>query len=173
MSVTARLRTESRRYIQPRCRLRFSRRPHRRRRCPSAPLRRCATAAESFQSQRFGRPRARKLVVSARPNSSCSFRCEESNLVGRSDPHSNTSLVLSLRFFLTLSVRRHARICSRRDFSHRRFEFGQRTVINDDLRLAPRQPRALRLRQTAPRETTLHFLVVMKQYHPSNQLSAF
>jgi serine/threonine-protein kinase len=88
---------------------------------------------------------------------------KESNLVGRSDPHSNIFPEVDLSRFdpETKVSRRHARIWRDGElFLIEDLNSVNGTVINDDLRLAPRQPRALRSGDKLRLgETTLHFLV--------------
>jgi eukaryotic-like serine/threonine-protein kinase len=105
-----------------------------------------------------------KLVVSNTQELDSSFNLKrESNVVGRSDPNSNIFPEIDLSRFdpHTKISRRHARIW-REGTSFLVEDLGSvnGTVINDAVRLAPRQPRVLtsgdRLRLG---ETTLHFLV--------------
>lgn len=88
---------------------------------------------------------------------------KESNLVGRSDPHSNIFPEVDLSKFdpETKVSRRHARIWRDGEvFLIEDLNSVNGTVINDDLRLAPRQPRALKSGDKLRLgETTLHFLV--------------
>ena len=105
-----------------------------------------------------------KLVVAGTTELDSSFALQkESNLVGRSDPHSNIFPEVDLSRFdpQTKVSRRHARIWREGEtFLVEDLGSVNGTVINDALRLAPRQPRVLesgdKLRLG---ETTLHFLV--------------
>ncbi|MCA1642130.1 MAG: FHA domain-containing serine/threonine-protein kinase, partial [Acidobacteria bacterium] len=105
-----------------------------------------------------------KLVVTGTTELDSSFMLQkESSLVGRSDPHSNIFPEVDLSRFdpQTKISRRHARIFRKGD-TYLVEDLGSinGTVINDTLRLAPHQPRALesgdKLRVG---ETTLHFLI--------------
>jgi serine/threonine-protein kinase len=105
-----------------------------------------------------------KLVVAGTTELDASFILQkESNLVGRTDPHSNIFPEIDLSRFdsETKVSRRHARIWREGDtFLVEDLGSVNGTVINDSVRLAPRQPRVLdsgdKLRLG---ETTLHFLV--------------
>ena len=109
------------------------------------------------------RPTA-KLVVAGTTELDASFLLQkESNLLGRTDPHSNIFPEIDLSRFdpETKVSRRHARIWLEGDtFLVEDLGSVNGTVINDSVRLAPRQPRVLdsgdKLRVG---ETTLHFLV--------------
>ena len=109
------------------------------------------------------RPTA-KLVVTGTTELDASFILQkESNLLGRTDPHSNIFPEIDLSRFdpETKVSRRHARIWLEGE-TYLVEDLGSvnGTVINDSVRLAPRQPRVLdsgdKLRVG---ETTLHFLV--------------
>ncbi len=105
-----------------------------------------------------------KLVVAGTTELDASFILQkDSNLVGRTDPHSNIFPEIDLSRFdsETKVSRRHARIWREGDtFLVEDLNSVNGTVINDSVRLAPRQPRSLnsgdKLRLG---ETTLHFLV--------------
>jgi serine/threonine-protein kinase len=109
------------------------------------------------------RPTA-KLVVAGTTELDASFILhKESNLLGRTDPHSNIFPEIDLSRFdpETKVSRRHARIWLEGEtFLVEDLGSVNGTVINDSVRLAPRQPRVLdsgdKLRVG---ETTLHFLV--------------
>jgi serine/threonine-protein kinase len=105
-----------------------------------------------------------KLVVTGTTELDSSFMLQkDSSLVGRSDPHANIFPEIDLSRFdpQTKISRRHARIFRKGD-TYLVEDLGSvnGTVVNDTLRLAPHQPRALesgdKLRLG---ETTLHFLV--------------
>ncbi len=105
-----------------------------------------------------------KLIVAGTTELDASFLLQkESNLVGRTDPLSNIFPEVDLSRFdpQTKVSRRHARIW-REGESFMVEDLGSvnGTVINDMIRLEPRQPRALdsgdRIKMG---ETTLHFLV--------------
>ena len=105
-----------------------------------------------------------KLVVTGTTELDSSFFLQkESNLLGRSDPHSNIFPEVDLSRFdpQTKISRRHARIFRKGDV-YLLEDLGSvnGTIVNDNVRLAPHQPRALesgdRLRLG---ETTLHFLI--------------
>jgi len=109
------------------------------------------------------RPTA-KLVVAGTTELDASFILQkDSNLLGRTDPHSNIFPEIDLSRFdpETKVSRRHARIWLEGE-TYLVEDLGSvnGTVINDSVRLAPRQPRVLdsgdKLRVG---ETTLHFLV--------------
>jgi serine/threonine-protein kinase len=109
------------------------------------------------------RPTA-KLVVTGTTELDASFVLQkDSNLLGRTDPHSNIFPEIDLSRFdpETKVSRRHARIWLEGE-TYLVEDLGSvnGTVINDSVRLAPRQPRVLdsgdKLRVG---ETTLHFLV--------------
>jgi len=105
-----------------------------------------------------------KLVVAGTAELDSAFVLQkDSNLVGRADPHSNIFPEVDLSRFdrETKVSRRHARIwCEGDTFLVEDLGSVNGTVINDSVRLAPRQPRVLdsgdRIRLG---ETTLHFLV--------------
>jgi tRNA A-37 threonylcarbamoyl transferase component Bud32 len=105
-----------------------------------------------------------KLVVMGTTELDSSFLLQkDSSLVGRSDPHSKIFPEVDLSRFdpQTKISRRHARIFRKGD-TYLVEDLGSvnGTVVNDTLRLAPHQPRALesgdKLRLG---ETTLHFLI--------------
>ncbi len=105
-----------------------------------------------------------KLVVLGTTELDTAFELhKESNLVGRSDPHSNIFPEVDLSKFdpETKISRRHARIFRQGDL-YLVEDLGSvnGTVVNDAVRLGPRQPRTLengdKLRLG---ETTLHFLI--------------
>jgi serine/threonine protein kinase, bacterial len=109
------------------------------------------------------RPTA-KLIVAGTTELDASFNLQrESNLVGRTDPLSNIFPEVDLSRFdpHTKVSRRHARIW-REGEVYKVEDLGSvnGTVINDVIRLAPREPRPL---DSGDRikvgETTLHFLV--------------
>jgi serine/threonine-protein kinase len=112
---------------------------------------------------RAARPTA-KLVVAGTTELDASFILQkDNNLVGRTDPHSNIFPEIDLSKFdpETKVSRRHARIWLEGDtFLVEDLGSVNGTVINDSVRLAPRQPRVLdsgdKLRLG---ETTLHFLL--------------
>lgn len=105
-----------------------------------------------------------KLVVAGTTELDASFHLQkESNLLGRTDPQSNIFPEVDLSRFdpETKISRRHARIWREGEtFLVEDLGSINGTVINDAIRLAPRQPRVLdsgdKLRLG---ETTLHFLV--------------
>ncbi|MBA2340664.1 MAG: protein kinase [Pyrinomonadaceae bacterium] len=105
-----------------------------------------------------------RLVIAGTTELADSYQLhKDSNLVGRSDPHSNIFPEIDLSKFdpNTKVSRRHARIWREGDaFLIEDLESVNGTVVNDSVRLAPHQPRVLesgdRLRLG---ETTLHFLV--------------
>ncbi len=109
------------------------------------------------------RPTA-KLVVAGTTELDASFILQkDNNLVGRTDPHSNIFPEIDLSRFdpETKVSRRHARIWLEGEtFLVEDLGSVNGTVINDSVRLAPRQPRVLdsgdKLRLG---ETTLHFLL--------------
>jgi len=112
---------------------------------------------------RAARPTA-KLVVAGTTELDASFILQkDNNLVGRTDPHSNIFPEIDLSRFdpETKVSRRHARIWVEGDtFLVEDLGSVNGTVINDSVRLAPRQPRVLdsgdKIRLG---ETTLHFLL--------------
>ncbi|HEY0077616.1 MAG TPA: protein kinase [Pyrinomonadaceae bacterium] len=105
-----------------------------------------------------------KLVVAGTTELDASFQLnKDTNIVGRTDPHSNIFPEVDLSKFdpETKISRRHARIWREGDtFLVEDLGSVNGTVINDSIRLGPRQPRALengdKLRLG---ETTLHFLI--------------
>ena len=109
------------------------------------------------------RPTA-KLVVAGTTELDASFLLQkDNNLLGRTDPHSNVFPEIDLSRFdpETKVSRRHARIWREGEtFLVEDLGSVNGTVINDSVRLAPRQPRVLdsgdKLRLG---ETTLHFLL--------------
>jgi serine/threonine-protein kinase len=114
-------------------------------------------------SARLARPTA-KLVVAGTTELDASFNLQkDSNLVGRTDPLSNIFPEVDLSRFdpHTKVSRRHARIWRDGDV-YKVEDLGSvnGTVINDVIRLEPRQPRPL---DSGDRiklgETTLHFLM--------------
>ncbi len=119
--------------------------------------------AGSSATLRPARPTA-KLVVAGTTELDASFILQkENNLVGRTDPHSNIFPEIDLSRFdpETKVSRRHARIWLEGEtFLVEDLGSVNGTVINDSVRLAPRQPRVLdsgdKLRLG---ETTLHFLL--------------
>jgi serine/threonine-protein kinase len=131
--------------------------------CAHCGARQPLAAVAVSASLRPARPTA-KLVVAGTTELDASFLLQkDSNLVGRTDPHSNIFPEIDLsRFDLETKVsRRHARIwCEGETFLVEDLGSVNGTVINDSVRLAPRQPRVLdsgdRIRLG---ETTLHFLV--------------
>ena len=114
-------------------------------------------------SARLVRPTA-KLVVAGTTELDASFNLQkDSNLLGRTDPLSNIFPEVDLSRFdpHTKVSRRHARIWREGDaFMVEDLGSVNGTVINDMIRLEPRQPRTLgsgdRIRVG---ETTLHFLL--------------
>ncbi len=105
-----------------------------------------------------------KLIVAGTTELDASFLLQkDSNLVGRTDPLSNIFPEVDLSRFdpQTKVSRRHARIWREGEaFMVEDLGSVNGTVINDMIRLEPRQPRALdsgdRIRMG---ETTLHFLI--------------
>ena len=105
-----------------------------------------------------------QLVVMGTTELDRTFQLQkESNLIGRSDPHSNIFPEVDLSRFdrETKISRRHARIYRHGDtFLVEDLGSVNGTVVNDSVRLGPRQPRTLengdKLRLG---ETTLHFLI--------------
>jgi serine/threonine protein kinase, bacterial len=112
---------------------------------------------------RTARPTA-KLVVAGTTELDASFILQkDNNLVGRTDPNSNIFPEIDLSKFdpETKVSRRHARIWRENEtFLVEDLGSINGTVINDSVRLAPRQPRVLdsgdKLRLG---ETTIHFLL--------------
>ncbi|HYY58201.1 MAG TPA: protein kinase [Pyrinomonadaceae bacterium] len=118
----------------------------------------------SSAALRTARATAKLVVAGTTELEAAQFPLQkESNLVGRSDPHSNIFPEVDLSRFdpETKVSRRHARIWRDGElFLIEDLNSVNGTVINDDLRLAPRQPRALRSGDKLRLgETTLHFLV--------------
>src|SRR5262249_37718692 len=119
--------------------------------------------AGADSSARLVRPPA-KLVVAGTTELDASFNLQkDSNLLGRTDPLSNIFPEVDLSRFdpHTKVSRRHARIWREGDaFMVEDLGSVNGTVINDMIRLEPRQPRTLgsgdRIRVG---ETTLHFLL--------------
>lgn len=119
--------------------------------------------AGSSATLRAARPTA-KLVVAGTTELDASFVLQkDNNLLGRTDPHSNVFPEIDLSRFdpETKVSRRHARIWREGEtFLVEDLGSVNGTVINDSIRLAPRQPRVLdsgdKLRLG---ETTLHFLL--------------
>jgi len=117
----------------------------------------------SSATLRAARPTA-KLVVAGTSELDASFLLQkDNNLLGRTDPHSNVFPEIDLSRFdpETKVSRRHARIWREGEtFLVEDLGSVNGTVINDSVRLAPRQPRVLdsgdKLRLG---ETTLHFLL--------------
>lgn len=117
----------------------------------------------SSATLRAARPTA-KLVVAGTTELDASFVLQkDNNLLGRTDPHSNVFPEIDLSKFdpETKVSRRHARIWREGEtFLVEDLGSVNGTVINDSVRLAPRQPRVLdsgdKIRLG---ETTLHFLL--------------
>lgn len=117
----------------------------------------------SSATLRAARPTA-KLVVAGTTELDASFILQkDNNLLGRTDPHSNVFPEIDLSRFdpETKVSRRHARIWREGEtFLVEDLGSVNGTVINDSVRLAPRQPRVLdsgdKIRLG---ETTLHFLL--------------
>jgi len=131
--------------------------------CAHCGSRQPLASGDSSLSLPPARPTA-KLVVSGTTELDASFLLQkDSNLVGRTDPMSNIFPEVDLSRFdpETKVSRRHARIW-REGESFMVEDLGSvnGTVVNDLIRLEPRQPRALdsgdRIKMG---ETTLHFLV--------------
>ena len=131
--------------------------------CAHCGARQPLAAVGSSAMLHTARPTA-KLVVTGTTELDASFILQkESNLLGRTDPHSNIFPEIDLSRFdpETKVSRRHARIWLEGEtFLVEDLGSVNGTVINDSVRLAPRQPRVLdsgdKLRVG---ETTLHFLV--------------
>jgi serine/threonine-protein kinase len=131
--------------------------------CAHCGMRQPLVGAGSSAALRAARATA-KLIVAGTTELDVSFVLQkESNLLGRSDPQSNIFPEVDLsKFDLETKVsRRHARIWREGEtFLIEDLNSVNGTVINDAVRLAPRQPRVLesgdKLRLG---ETTLHFLV--------------
>ena len=131
--------------------------------CAHCGARQPLAAVAASAALRAPRPTA-KLVVAGTTELDASFILQkDSNLLGRTDPHSNIFPEIDLSRFdrETKVSRRHARIwCEGDTFLVEDLGSVNGTVINDSVRLAPRQPRVLdsgdKIRLG---ETTLHFLV--------------
>ena len=131
--------------------------------CAHCGMKQPLVGAGSSAALRAARATA-KLIIAGTTELDVSFDLQkESNLVGRSDPQSNIFPEVDLsKFDLETKVsRRHARIWREGEtFLIEDLDSVNGTVINDAVRLAPRQPRVLesgdKLRLG---ETTLHFLV--------------
>lgn len=131
--------------------------------CAHCGARQPLAGAAASAMLRAARPTA-KLVVAGTTELDASFILQkDNNLVGRTDPHSNIFPEIDLSRFdpETKVSRRHARIWLEGDtFLVEDLGSVNGTVINDSVRLAPRQPRVLdsgdKLRLG---ETTLHFLL--------------
>ena len=131
--------------------------------CAHCGARQPLAAVAASAALRAPRPTA-KLVVAGTTELDASYILQkDSNLLGRTDPHSNIFPEIDLSRFdrETKVSRRHARIwCEGDTFLVEDLGLVNGTVINDSVRLAPRQPRVLdsgdRIRLG---ETTLHFLV--------------
>ncbi|HEV2764025.1 MAG TPA: FHA domain-containing serine/threonine-protein kinase, partial [Pyrinomonadaceae bacterium] len=119
--------------------------------------------AEASSALRAARATAKLVVMGTTELEAALPLPKESNLVGRMDPNSNIFPEVDLSKFdpETKISRRHARIWREGDtFLVEDLGSVNGTVINESIRLGPRQPRALengdKLRLG---ETTLHFLV--------------
>jgi serine/threonine-protein kinase len=131
--------------------------------CAHCGARQPLAGAGASATLRAARPTA-KLVVAGTTELDASFILQkDNNLVGRTDPHSNIFPEVDLSRFdpETKVSRRHARIWLEGEtFLVEDLGSVNGTVINDSVRLAPRQPRVLdsgdKLRLG---ETTLHFLL--------------
>lgn len=131
--------------------------------CAHCGVRQPLAAVAASAALRAQRPTA-KLVVTGTTELDSSFILQkDSNLVGRTDPHSNIFPEIDLSRFdpETKVSRRHARIWVEGDtFLVEDLGSVNGTVINDSVRLAPRQPRVLdsgdKIRLG---ETTMHFLI--------------
>jgi eukaryotic-like serine/threonine-protein kinase len=131
--------------------------------CAHCGSRQPLAAMAASAALRTVRPTA-KLVVAGTTELDASFILQkDSNLVGRTDPQSNIFPEIDLSRFdpETKVSRRHARIWSEGEtFLVEDLGSVNGTVINDSVRLAPRQPRVLdsgdKIRLG---ETTLHFLL--------------
>jgi serine/threonine protein kinase len=131
--------------------------------CAHCGAKQLLAAMAASAALRAVRPTA-KLVVAGTTELDASFILQkDSNLVGRTDPHSNIFPEIDLSRFdpETKVSRRHARIWSEGEtFLVEDLGSVNGTVINDSVRLAPRQPRVLdsgdKIRVG---ETTLHFLL--------------
>ena len=131
--------------------------------CAHCGARQPMAGAGSSATLRAARPTA-KLVVAGTTELDASFVLQkDNNLLGRTDPHSNVFPEIDLSRFdpETKVSRRHARIWREGEtFLVEDLGSVNGTVINDSVRLAPRQPRVLdsgdKIRLG---ETTLHFLL--------------
>ena len=131
--------------------------------CAHCGARRPMAGLGSSATLRAARPTA-KLVVAGTTELDASFVLQkDNNLLGRTDPHSNVFPEIDLSRFdpETKVSRRHARIWREGEtFLVEDLGSVNGTVINDSVRLAPRQPRVLdsgdKIRLG---ETTLHFLL--------------
>lgn len=131
--------------------------------CAHCGARQPMTGLGSSATLTASRPTA-KLVVAGTTELDASFVLQkDNNLLGRTDPHSNVFPEIDLSRFdpETKVSRRHARIWREGEtFLVEDLGSVNGTVINDSVRLAPRQPRVLdsgdKLRLG---ETTLHFLL--------------
>jgi tRNA A-37 threonylcarbamoyl transferase component Bud32 len=131
--------------------------------CAHCGMKQPLVGAGSSAALRAARATA-KLIVAGTTELDVSYTLQkESNLLGRSDPQSNIFPEIDLSRFdpETKVSRRHARIWREGEtFLIEDLNSVNGTVINDAVRLAPRQPRVLesgdKLRLG---ETTLHFLV--------------
>src|SRR5438270_595788 len=129
--------------------------------CPHCGARQPIAAASA--SLRAARATARLVVAGTTELDATFLLNKETNLVGRTDPQSNIFPDIDLSRFdpETKISRRHARIWREGDtFLLEDLGSVNGTVVNEAVRLGPRQPRPLangdRLRLG---ETTLHFLV--------------
>ncbi len=129
--------------------------------CPHCGARQPIAAASA--SLRAARATARLVVTGTTELDATFVLNKETNLVGRTDPQSNIFPDIDLSRFdpETKISRRHARVWREGDtFLLEDLGSVNGTVINDAVRLGPRQPRPLangdRLRLG---ETTLHFLI--------------
>ena len=129
--------------------------------CPHCGARQPIAAASA--SLRAARATARLVVAGTTELDATFLLNKETNLVGRTDPQSNIFPDIDLSRFdpETKISRRHARIWREGDtFLVEDLGSINGTVVNDAVRLGPRQPRPLangdRLRLG---ETTLHFLI--------------
>jgi tRNA A-37 threonylcarbamoyl transferase component Bud32 len=129
--------------------------------CPHCGARQPIAAASA--SLRAARATARLVVTGTTELDATFLLNKETNLVGRTDPQSNIFPDIDLSRFdpETKISRRHARVWREGDtFLVEDLGSVNGTVVNDAVRLGPRQPRPLadgdRLRLG---ETTLHFLI--------------
>ncbi|HEX8686865.1 MAG TPA: protein kinase, partial [Pyrinomonadaceae bacterium] len=129
--------------------------------CPHCGARQPIAAASA--SLRAARATARLVVAGTTELDATFLLNKETNLVGRTDPQSNIFPDIDLSRFdpETKISRRHARVWREGDtFLVEDLGSVNGTVVNDAVRLGPRQPRPLangdRLRLG---ETTLHFLI--------------